>query len=194
MRTSQSVLVASIACALCLVLNTSVWAGTKPKAENNFSYAVSKRANPLQQSLIGLNRGPQRTVDGVLGPNGSKVEFITDEVMFRPASKADLQLFLTQYHGTVLRDGTPELIAGLPKPRVVQSSGVYLIRIDLTRSSYSDVATNMNALGFHGKHYFSSLNGVRLIALIARENRHRRLIGFNQLFHTYDDPIFESSI
>jgi hypothetical protein len=93
-----------------------------------------------------------------IGPDGNREEFVVNEVALDPSSEADLHSFLTEDGGMVLHDGTPMLITeeGVSPAPPDASSGTYLIRVDLSRSSLSDLQSNMTATGITGRHLFSS--------------------------------------
>jgi hypothetical protein len=140
---------------------------------HGFSYGVSSAVKPSRAELPGLSGGPPRPVAAVIAPNGRRQEFVANEVIFRAKSPEDLQAFLAQYGGTVLRDGSLLLIPGAEhRPNAAQArSGDYLIRVDPARSPVDDVGPNMTALGVKGRYLFGSEDGVRLAALVAREAR-----------------------
>lgn len=140
-------------------------------ATQSFSYVIDNNLTPSQTSLPGLNGGAPRMVAAAVGPDGVRSEFVVDEVVFRPKNQAELDAFLATYGGTALRDGTPIIISDAqtdPNP-LPESSGLYLIRVDLSRSSLDDFTTSMEAAGVGGQFTFSSEAAARLMALIARE-------------------------
>ncbi len=140
---------------------------------SSFTHVIDGATKPRTANLQGLNGGPTRFVGVMVGPDGREDEFVINEVMFHPKSKVDLDAFLTKYDGTVVRDGTPIIIPGgtPPKENVQRSNGWYLIRVNPTRSSLSDLTGHMEASGLHGQFKFSSEDAARLAALVAREKR-----------------------
>ncbi len=142
---------------------------TTPRESERFTYVIDGAVQPSQAELPGLDGGPPRPVGAVIGPDGTREEFVINEVVFHPESPDELDAFLAKYGGTVLRDGSPFLIPDAPYVGDPEPSGFYLIRVDLKRSSLSDIAPNMEAAGVTGPFRFSSEDAVRLAALIARE-------------------------
>jgi hypothetical protein len=103
----------------------------------------------------------------VKDPQGSTLMFAADEVVLRPRDDGELKSFLAKYGGVVLSDGSPRHApeAGKPAP----PSGTYLIRIDVQRSSLDDIGVSMDRTHLRGHYTFSSYEGARLVALVARE-------------------------
>jgi hypothetical protein len=140
------------------------------KPPEPFDYTIDPAVAPSQASLPGLNGGPERPMAAVVGPDGTKDEFVSNEVIFHPSSSDALNAFLYKYGGVVLRDGSPHMLEGVDKPpELPDSTGWYLIRVDLSRSALNDLPANMNAAGLGGQATFSSEDGARLAALVARE-------------------------
>ena len=137
---------------------------------NHSSPSIDTKILPSLPSLPGLSGGPPRLVGVAVGPNGQPEEFVVDEVVFQPQNAEDLNDFLAKYNGTVLRDGRPRLLPGVVPPLgLPETTGWYLIRVDLDRSSLGDIAPNMERAGLLGKWSFSSNDAARLISLAARE-------------------------
>jgi hypothetical protein len=137
---------------------------------NHFSYAVDVSMVPSLPELPGLSGDPPRPIGVMVGPGGDPEEFVVDEVIFHPDTAEHLDAFLAAYGGTVLRDGTPRLLDGIePPPGLPDSTGWYIIQVDLSLSSLDDIDANMEALGFLGDWAFSSEDAARLAALAARE-------------------------
>jgi len=137
---------------------------------NHSSFDVNSQIKPSLPSLPGLSGGPPRMVGVAIGPQGKPEEFVIDEVIFRPQSAADLSDFLVKYDGVVLRDGTPHLLPGASLPEgLPETTGWYLIRVNLNLSSLHDIAPNMERTGLLGKWSFSSDEAAQLISLVARE-------------------------
>jgi len=135
------------------------------------SYTVDDSIQPSVEELPGLDGGPPRPVGVAVDPHGRVEEFVLNEVVFKPKSQNELNSFLDKYNGTVLRDGTALLTDGVdePPPGLPESSGWYLIKVNLDLSSLQDLNSNMKALGAEGNVSFSSEDAARLIALAARE-------------------------
>ena len=134
------------------------------------SYAIDPNIVPSLPSLPGLSGGPPRPVGVAVGPDGRMEEFVVDEMIFQPKSAEDLTDFLTEYNAIVLRDGRPRLLPGiLPPPGLPETTGWYLIRVDLDHSSLDDITSNLERSGLLGRWSFSSEKAARLISLAARE-------------------------
>lgn len=137
---------------------------------NHSSHSIDTTIVPSLPSLPGLSGGPPRPVGVAVGPNGQPEEFVVNEVVFQPKSAEDLNDFLAKYNGTVLRDGRPRLLPGVVPPLgLPETTGWYLIHVDLNRSTLSDLDPNMERSGLLGKWSFSSNEAARLISLVARE-------------------------
>jgi hypothetical protein len=144
---------------------------SEPCPPTGFTYVIDNGVNPTAPMLPGLDGGPPRLVGAVVGPDGKRDAFVVNEVVFSPESPADLQTFLARYGGRVVRDGRPLLISdsGASLAPSSESSGRYLIQVDLSSSSLRDIATNMTDAGLVGRFVFSSEDAVRLAAILARE-------------------------
>jgi hypothetical protein len=135
-----------------------------------FRFCIDASLLAQQQELPGIDHGPERHGVVVIDPQGRQIQFVSDEIVYRPAGLADLQAFLARYGGTVLRDGTPLIIPNNPRGATsAESSGFYLIHVDLARSSLSDLQKGMTAHHLTGQFKFSSLEAARLLALVGRE-------------------------
>jgi subtilase family protein/thrombospondin type 3 repeat protein len=141
---------------------------------NHSSYTINSQITPSVPSLPGLNNGPPREVGVALGPQGRPEEFVVDEVIFRPQSADELAVFLAKYGGIVLRDGRPHLLPGVSPPAgLPETTGWYLIRVNLNLSTLQDLVPNMERTSLVGAWSFSSEEAARLVALTAREYESR---------------------
>jgi hypothetical protein len=135
-----------------------------------FHFCIDGSLVELQQDLPGLDGGPARHRAIVVDPQGRQDQFVADEVIYHPASQAQLQDFLRRYNGKIIRDGKPMILPDNPRGTTsAASSGFYLVRVDLARSAPDDLEKNMEAHKLSGEFRFSSLDGVRLLAVVARE-------------------------
>lgn len=139
--------------------------------EADFRYAIDPTLVSDDSSLPGIMGGPPRSIGAIVGPDGEQDEFVINEVIFHPQDDQELQTFLDKYNGVVLLDGTPLLLPEVAEnnPPPAESSGWYLIRVDLQRSSLEDLPAHMEQGGTLGLHMFSSEDAARLSALLARE-------------------------
>lgn len=136
-----------------------------------FTFQIDPSILPSKSTLSGLSDGPPRPVGVVVGPDGERNEFVVNEVEFSPSSQGDLNDFLQQYGGKVLRDSRVMIIteegASLGPPAPFDNT--YLIQVDLARSPLNDIERNMAAAGITGHFTFSSEDAARLSALLVRD-------------------------
>jgi serine protease len=116
----------------------------------------------------------------VLGPNGITYQFAGDRMVVRPKDAADLSRILATYKGSVLYDGSAQP-AKAEKPAV--PSGTWLIRVDASGVATKDLTASLKSSGLYGRYTFSSLNGVRMVALAAREMAAGASVGLDPSFH-----------
>jgi hypothetical protein len=146
------------------------------------SFDVDPQLAPhLNPPIAGQPPPPPLAV--VRDPQGRTQMFAADEVVLRPRDDAELKAFLAKYGGTVLIDGSPQ---PAPKPgKPAPPSGAYLIRVDAQRSNPDDLGTSLERVHLTGRYTFSSLDGARLVALVARE-RPTLSVSLNPALHPTD--------
>ena len=138
------------------------------------SYSIDPTIKPDLEAMEGLNGGPTRPVGAVVAPDGSRDEFIANEVILHPASQEELEAFLSRYRGTIIRDGTAKLVPGAePREDFPPSSGWYLVRIEPNTSTLEDFEENLEAADLNGEWVFSSEEAARLSSLAIRERNKR---------------------
>ena len=136
-----------------------------------FMYDIDDTLQLSQAELPGIKNGSARPVGAIIGADGTKDEFVVNEVSYHPRNQEELDSFLTKYNGTILLDGQPRIIPGVEGNRTLQEpSGWFLVRVDLNRSSLTDMAEVMESSNIRGKVIFSSEDAARLAALVARES------------------------
>ena len=154
------------------------------------TYTIDPTIQRTQTELPGLDHGPPRAVGAMVGPNGSTLEFVSNEIVFRPSSDAELQEFITRYGATVLRDGAPLVHPEVELRADPTPSGWYLLRIDASTSAVDDLGDHLsNAGAEEGEYRFSSEEAARTLAVFARERA--RGIGLNPLVNfeaSYEHP------
>ena len=148
-----------------------------------FTFTIDDTVFPSVPTIPGVNGGPPREITVLAAPDGERDEFVANEIMIRPRSDAELEDFLDTYGGVVLHDGTPLVIEGATPRGPLEPTGSYLIRFDPSLSTLDDLPDNMAEWGIGGAFVFSSEDGARLTALLARESE-RLLIQANTLFST----------
>jgi hypothetical protein len=137
---------------------------------SEFDYRVDPSLTQAGDELAGLDGGPPRQIGSMVSPSGEKDDFALNEVTLVVQNDAQLAAFLAKYDGKVLRTGQSLAIEGLSPPDYVPTSnGLYLIEVDLSRSSLDDFRANMGRAAFKGEYVFSSDAAARLVALLARE-------------------------
>lgn len=120
------------------------------------SIVIDESIVPSVSELPGLNGGPPRPVGVAVEPDGKRTEFVENEVTFVARSEQDLNYFLAEYDGVVLRGGAPET-----RP--------YLIQVNLAETSWDDLASNLAKVHDKGTFTFSSEDAAKLAALVLRE-------------------------
>ena len=143
-----------------------------------FSWAVDptrKSFGPTMPTIAGAT-----PVEYVLGPNGITYQFAGDRVVVRPKDAADLSRILAAYKGSVLYDGSARPgKAGKP----AAPSGTWLIRVDASGVATGDLTASLKNSGLYGRYTFSSLNGVQMVALAAREMAAGASVGLDPSLH-----------
>lgn len=128
---------------------------------------------------IDLSLGTDRTVDSLDGgdpvpvvvardANGGPIQYVGNEVVYKPDNPADLQAFLAAHNGTVLRDGKHTIgpDATVPVAKTIDD-GTYLIRIDPSTMDLDDLAGDLGDGGMAGDVAFSSEAAARVMAIAA---------------------------
>ena len=134
------------------------------------TYQIDASVGPDMPTLPGLDGGPARPLAAVEAPDGTRDEFVADEIILKPGSQAELDAFLAKYDGTVVRDGAARLIPGeTPALGVPADTGWYLIKIDPATSPLNDLPSNLSAAGLGGNWVFSTDDAARISALALRE-------------------------
>jgi serine protease len=121
------------------------------------------------------------SVEYVRDLKGITYTFASDLVVVRPKSPAELSVLLQKYNGAILFNGKSELHADPHK--MAPPEGTYLIRVDPSRSQTDDLSSTVKRAKLIGNFKFSSLNGVRLVALVAREAMAGTELGLDPALH-----------
>jgi serine protease len=136
----------------------------------DFSYQIDTSLSQPEDELPGLSGGAPRHVGSMVSPDGRRDDFALNEVIMVPRDQDELDEFLSKYQGKVLRTGLSQPIEGLSPPDYrPTTSGVYLVEVNLDRSSLDDFNSNMERADVNGQYTFSSEEAARLAALLARE-------------------------
>ena len=176
---------------VALVL-TALWGGVSSSeaqaARAPFSYTVDRGIRPTQAIIVGLDGRAPSAIGVVIGPDGKRTEFTTDEVVFQPKDAAALRHFVRQTGATIQRvQKLPSRVTTAPPP------DWHLLRVNLSRLSSERLVEDMRALGRTGAYRVSSPETAKLLALIARSRRQGLTVGVNLLLHG-SDFIIESVV
>ena len=132
--------------------------------------SVDNALIPQDPTVPGIKGGPDRPSESSIGPDGVQVDFVADEVIYKPDSDSDLQAFLHKYGGTIVSDGTSHIAEAMGLSSAAATpSGFDLIRVDPSMSSTGDLQQNMENAGLFGDFRFSSDDAERLAAIAFRE-------------------------
>jgi len=138
--------------------------------EQNFNFLVNETLQPIQENISALEDNIQRLLGVMVGPDGTRDEFVVNEIIVNNITETDLNNLLIKYDAKILRDGSLPEGDGIEYKDKDIFKGNYLIRVNLERSSLLDLQKNMNIGNLEGKISFSSLDAAKLVALIFREN------------------------
>lgn len=145
---------------------------------------------PSTPTVESMDGGPPQPVEVAVDPNGVRIEYVGNEVVYKPENDADLQDFLERYGGTVIRDGTAT--AGGPSAATTSSieHGYYLIRIDPSLADTSGLAEHLKDAGISGKVSFSSDGAASVMAIAAGDPDGRvQVSGIGSLDATNEHPL-----
>jgi len=134
-------------------------------------YVVDASVRPIQDALPSVD-GVRRPL-AAIAESGHMTTFVENEVIFAPATAADLGQFLKRYHGAVLHE-----IAPLPPPpgTTVQrplklQRRSFLIRIDPSGFDARNMIGEAAKLGGDVRaSRYSSANGAKILALAIHES------------------------
>jgi|GEM_PF-1985537 len=146
---------------------------TYTAAPGGFTYHVDADFHPKVESLTGIGGGPQRMLAAVLAPDGSRDDFVVDQVILQAPDLATLELFAARYNAAQILGGKlPDPPAEIPPDQIrgdLDHTDYYLLQVDLAQADMSGFKGWMEELGFDGEFVFSSDEAVRLSAIIAKE-------------------------
>jgi hypothetical protein len=159
--------------AAVLVSRLSSDQGSPPTgvAEPIATYHTIDRSLTVGRADIpGLDGRPDRIVAAVVAPDGTREEFVENEVTIHTEDPAELQLFLDRYDGEVLRASGPMTLEGSRAPAQGDLAGWYLISVDPDRASLDGLNTRLSSMAPAGEWRFSSDSAARLVALASQES------------------------
>lgn len=156
---------------------------------------IDPTLEPGQPTVEAMDGGQPQPVEVAVDPNGVRIEFVGNEVIYKPENDAGLQAFLQKYGGTVIRDGTTTLTGQLAATGTSSiEHGYYLIRIDPSMSDAGDLAEGLKDAGISGKVVFSSEEAASVMAIAAGDEEGRvQVSGIGGLDASFEHPLTPST-
>ena len=140
-------------------------------SKESATFVLDPKLQPSSPELSSLPGDIPRPLAAMRDPYGSVDEFVVDEIIMEIKDEKELALFIKQYNGVLLQDGSlPEPHEGLPQKRIrtIEPSPYRLIRVDLDTVDTSLMQDDAKVLGLKGEYSFSSKNAIKLVAIILR--------------------------
>ena len=135
----------------------------------NKSYTIDNSIKPSIKEAERFNDNISRPVGVIVGPDGTKDEFVVNEVIINKTINQNvLNNFLQKYNGKILSNGILPSIEGIDQANASSFRGDYLVRVNLNLSTLDDLDNNIKST-IKGPLIFSSEDTARLAALILRE-------------------------
>jgi len=137
-----------------------------------FDYRIDPELHPRVAALPGIGGRPPRPMAAVLSPDGSRDNFVVNQVILYAPEPAILNAFINAYDAEIVAGGLlppPPSITSLSMREGAAKDDYYLLTVNLNRIDPCGVEPIMEAAGFDGLFTFSSLDALRLSALIAKE-------------------------
>ncbi|MCP4122795.1 MAG: S8/S53 family peptidase [Bacteroidetes bacterium] len=141
--------------------------------EESSKYLIDVTLEPPYATIEGFDQGEKRPIGVVVSPDGSRAEFVSNEVVIDSLDPANLAVFLNLYNGVVLRGRDPIEVDGFQTRGSWEDfpSGPLLVRIDLGSINTGDFKEAMSKLEIEGTFKFSSEEAVKLMTLVSLEDR-----------------------
>ena len=134
-------------------------------------FRIDDTIEPIAPYVNGFCGGPPRPLGVIEGDEGSRTEYITNEVMIQTDNVDQLESFLVRYGGTITRDDT--VLIGTEGGGTLEipggAEGLLLVSFDPSKSILLDMPANAIAAGYTGTLAFSSTDALRAFALPLRE-------------------------
>ena len=120
---------------------------------------------PTVTELAGINGGAARPVTTVTDQNGSKVDFVQNELILITDKRADLDALLARWQGQVLDTVDPSALG------LAEAKPLYLIRVNASAADTSKMAADFKQLApkVRSDLKAGSDDGLKLLAVQARE-------------------------
>ncbi len=148
-----------------ITANTPAFCDDIGGALSDVRIKVDPAITPGEDTTDSLDGGPPSPVVAAQDPDGHAVQYVGNEILYKPDNDADLQAFLAKYDGTVLRDGTTVLSAGDAAPSGSANKPYQLIKIDPSAAPLGDLAGGLDGAGFAGDVAFSSEDAASVMAI-----------------------------
>jgi len=151
-----------------LMAAEGLWPDGAPRGE--FRFVVDETLRPEVAVLPGRAQEAERPVAVVASPDGSRDEFVANEVILYAPSQEILRGFLDRYNGEILDDGT---LPAEPGRRGSPSTGslkdYYLVRVNLERADLTGLERLMTERQRTGTYRYGSQQALQLNAILAQE-------------------------
>jgi len=138
-----------------------------------FCYVVDDDVQPEVSVLQGIGGDPDRIVAAALSPDGSRDEFVQDEVVLYAPDPGTLSAFIAAYNAEVLLGGPLPTPPESVPPEAIRPEYAdnhhYLLRVNPSLADMADLEQHMQQLELLGTFRFSSWPAAQLNAIIARE-------------------------
>lgn len=141
--------------------------GAGTPSRPGLSFSVNPELEPSISELPRLSpEGPQpRTVTALIGPAGSRAEFVDTELYLVTSDLAELQAFLDRWEGTVLQTEEPSRFGSdLPD--------IHLVQVNTDLADPEGLANDLREQDPNtafGSFEFSDERGIRLLSAVAAE-------------------------
>ncbi|MCP4688416.1 MAG: SUMF1/EgtB/PvdO family nonheme iron enzyme [Desulfobacterales bacterium] len=147
-----------------------------------FTYTIDQTLKPAMEHAAGA---PSRRVGVAVNPDGSIDQYIVGEIIVKSRDPAIIEEIVKRYNGKVLHDGklgpvhpsTPaNRVRKIPKRWDYQ-----LIRVDPATANLKNLARRMTAFGLTGKFTFSSLDALRIGAIVLEQRELQRQVSISMV-------------
>ncbi len=162
---------------------------------SKFSYTIDPDISLPEQVISGEPGEPIRIFSVMVHPDGTREDYVDDEIILAPESDGELADFLKLYNGRVVNDGSfqspPDSLDYENLRLPLESSGFYVIKVDLDTIDFESFHTNMTNAGLIGPFKFSTVNAARLAALVVKEQSQGKIISNNNLLTPSTDCVID---
>jgi subtilisin family serine protease len=126
---------------------------------------VDTSVKPAVPELDGINGGPPRPVTALTDQNGSKVDFVQNELIVTSATRADLDALLARWQGQILDSFDPAPLG------IAEAKPMYLVRVNASAADTTRLAADFKQLAPNVRSdlKIGSAQGLNLLSVQARE-------------------------